>query len=140
MSRKSQKIDLENAIVIFDEGHNMESSCTEACSFEITVKDLQGILEELVHGGKVLTEFREIQEQMAFKVESLELFKERIERLLAAVKSIGLSTQERNCNRNGDYIFTLFGMAGFKKETVAECSIVIENCIKLLGKQRNLQG
>lgn len=45
-ARKSQSIDLENAIVIFDEGHNLESSCNEATSFEISTRDLQNAIKE----------------------------------------------------------------------------------------------
>jgi regulator of telomere elongation helicase 1 len=136
VSRISQKVEIENAIIIFDEGHNMESSCTEAYSFDLTVRDLVGIAEELDHVIGVLKEFEEFKSSVGIEVEAVQKFKERIVKLTGEVKAIGLSKIDRDCTRNGDYIYTLFGMAGFTKETLVENDIFLEKCKKLLGKKR----
>ena len=45
-------IDLKNAIVIIDEAHNIESSCLDSVSLEISLKELQTCLEELEYFNK----------------------------------------------------------------------------------------
>lgn len=45
--RDSFKIDLNNSVIIFDEGHNLPPSQEEINSFEIKCKDLQKCLIEL---------------------------------------------------------------------------------------------
>lgn len=55
-TRESQKIDVSNALVIFDEGHNVESVCTESTSKEISVPNLMRCASEL---NAILREFRE---------------------------------------------------------------------------------
>ena len=44
-SRKNLSISLENAIVIFDEAHNIERVCEESYSFEITSSDITNCIE-----------------------------------------------------------------------------------------------
>lgn len=45
--RKSQGIDLKDAIVIIDEAHNIESSCGDATSIDLIISDLISASEEL---------------------------------------------------------------------------------------------
>jgi len=54
--RKSQEIDLKNAIVIFDEAHNLESSCAEATSFSLTNLQISSCLDELQKATDILLE------------------------------------------------------------------------------------
>jgi regulator of telomere elongation helicase 1 len=42
--RASLKIDFQNSIIIFDEGHNVPSSCEEAASFSIDSNGLQKVI------------------------------------------------------------------------------------------------
>ena len=39
--RNSIKINLENAVIIFDEAHNIENSAESACSLEIPIKNIE---------------------------------------------------------------------------------------------------
>ena len=45
--RKSQEVDLKNAIIIFDEAHNLEGSCAEATSFSLTNVQISSCLDEV---------------------------------------------------------------------------------------------
>ncbi|KNE62267.1 DNA repair helicase (rad3) [Allomyces macrogynus ATCC 38327] len=45
-NRKQQNIELANAIIIFDEAHNLESSCTDAVSIDLSVQDVEQCIEE----------------------------------------------------------------------------------------------
>lgn len=54
--RKSQEIDLNNAIVIFDEAHNLEASCAEATSFSLTNLQISACLDELHKATDIIFE------------------------------------------------------------------------------------
>jgi regulator of telomere elongation helicase 1 len=38
--RSQVKLSIENAVIIFDEGHNIESQCEDIFAFEISLNDL----------------------------------------------------------------------------------------------------
>ncbi|CAK9068437.1 unnamed protein product [Durusdinium trenchii] len=46
-TRESLQVSLKNSILIFDEGHNIERSCEENASFELTQADIAGAIGEL---------------------------------------------------------------------------------------------
>lgn len=48
-ARRAQGINVDNAIIIFDEAHNVESSCGDATSFEISSTDLSKAVREVHH-------------------------------------------------------------------------------------------
>ena len=45
--RRSQQLDLQGSVVIFDEGHNLESICEESASSEISSVTLASVVKEL---------------------------------------------------------------------------------------------
>lgn len=45
--RKATSVNLEGAVVILDEAHNIESVCRDAGSLELTVQDLGSLAVEL---------------------------------------------------------------------------------------------
>ncbi|KAI9183992.1 hypothetical protein H9P43_003045 [Blastocladiella emersonii ATCC 22665] len=47
VNRKQQNLDLSDGIIIFDEAHNLESSCTDAVSVEFNEADLTACLDEI---------------------------------------------------------------------------------------------
>jgi len=61
-AREAMQVSLRNSILIFDEGHNIERSCEETASFELTSQDLGNAIAEiddafeLVKEGEVNTE------------------------------------------------------------------------------------
>jgi regulator of telomere elongation helicase 1 len=70
-ARKSQSINVENAIVIFDEGHNVESCCSDATSFELTSDDLDKAMVEVKIAIEILPGSQADRERM-ITIESLE--------------------------------------------------------------------
>lgn len=46
-TRESLQVSLQNSILIFDEGHNIEKSCEAAASFELHSADLPNAIQEL---------------------------------------------------------------------------------------------
>ena len=46
-ARRAQNIDVSNAVIIFDEAHNLESSCNESTSFDISSYEIATAIHEV---------------------------------------------------------------------------------------------
>jgi hypothetical protein len=46
-TRAAQGINVKNSIIIFDEAHNIEKSCEEAASFELTMFEIGQCIDEV---------------------------------------------------------------------------------------------
>jgi hypothetical protein len=58
IARKAIGISLENAVLIFDEAHNVESVASEAASYAVTSNDLAGCIGEVQQFIQALSEGR----------------------------------------------------------------------------------
>lgn len=56
VSTLSTQINWSNAVVIFDEAHNLESVASDASSFELTSAQIAGAQEEALRCHKLYTE------------------------------------------------------------------------------------
>jgi regulator of telomere elongation helicase 1 len=56
-ARKSMGIDVDNAIIIFDEAHNVESSCGDAHSFDLSTLDLKKAQKEVEFCYKLIDNY-----------------------------------------------------------------------------------
>jgi regulator of telomere elongation helicase 1 len=61
-SRKAQNIDVKDAIIIFDEAHNLEGSCGDATSFEISSLDIATAILE-VEGVKRILQYAGLEQE-----------------------------------------------------------------------------
>ena len=94
-TRKNQNIGLENAIIIFDEAHNIEKVCEESYSFEITSLDIANCIENCqLTLARILEDGGESMSSGGGLVENNELTKEDV----LTMKAIFLSL-EREFNK-----------------------------------------
>lgn len=68
-TRESVRISWENAVVIIDEAHNIESAAAEAASFDLTsaitsgcIQDLQKLLKEIKGRCRAILGMEEVRE------------------------------------------------------------------------------
>lgn len=52
--RNTLEIDWKDAVIIFDEAHNLERVAADAASFTLTSTDIATCIEELQHGIRIL--------------------------------------------------------------------------------------
>lgn len=55
-------VELNNAVIIFDEAHNVEKMCEESASTQITTTDIAMAIEELTHLMKAMEKNAEVFE------------------------------------------------------------------------------
>lgn len=92
-TRNILNLDLQNSIIIIDEGHNIESVAEEALSFKICESDLKAFLEAIQAVTTALDNSHDFDENIRNKVdmESLYTLSRNIHALLAWIRDQPLS-------------------------------------------------
>ncbi|KAI8834702.1 hypothetical protein BC829DRAFT_69279 [Chytridium lagenaria] len=117
--RRSQRIDLKNAIIIFDEAHNLEAACTESSSFEISETHIATCISELEEYYSTFSEVKKgsaafvsvngvIASVNLFSVESLTVC---VKSLLKEVRSIPMDAKSTSMVFFGDFFINLLQSA-----------------------------
>ncbi|KAI9203774.1 helicase C-terminal domain-containing protein [Polychytrium aggregatum] len=134
--RKSLGITLSNAVIIFDEAHNMESACTEAASFELTPTDLANAIIEIRRcqdiASSPLYPVDEPSVSDFAKVEDLIL---RFEAELSTVSKE--LDQNRQVLKEGSFIFELFSKLGITFTTIEPLFAILSHASLLLAEGGN---
>lgn len=117
-----------NAILIFDEAHNVETSCSESSSASLTVPDItRAIFETLqcvsfsqTQGSKLVISFSVLQEM-------LEKYRESVE-------SIPLNGANKEATRSGDFIYSLFKDIGVTFENFSSWFEIFDSAVELYSQ------
>jgi regulator of telomere elongation helicase 1 len=133
VARKSQNIDLNNAIVIFDEGHNIESSCCEISSFELAVSDLEQARKELETCIRFLSDGNERDIVPLSKTDVQDLINS-LDNFIQAVRNLNLS-KENDLTKPGKFIYDLFLNMNVNLETGVKIMQTIDWTIELLSSR-----
>ena len=118
--RNTNGVDLKNAIVILDEGHNVEKTCEEAASFELTSIDIAACINDLDAILKRRTEPQLAENREAEAAGELKLLcgiKAILLDFETYMDSIAIPTQE-GVTKPGSFIFLLFQKCGIRFDTV----------------------
>jgi len=120
-SRDSMQVSLKNSILIFDEGHNIERSCEENASFELTQADIAGAIGELedafdlVERGEVTDEVLKDTPCEVF-LKHVNLVKKHLFALEDAISAQVLeqdaATERLMCKASGSRIWQLLAQPG----------------------------
>lgn len=102
VARKALGLNLRNCVVIFDEGHNIESVCEGVAGFELSLEDLDFSIAEVEDAASLLEDGKcehvvggtNLEGEPVSSSNSPKLSVEDLKSLLALVKSKLLSLQE----------------------------------------------
>ncbi|KAL3898360.1 MAG: hypothetical protein SGCHY_002794 [Lobulomycetales sp.] len=123
VSRSSQKIDLKNSILIFDESHNLESSCRDVSSWEISTSMMENCAAQLeVAKGSAPPEYSSTYVKL----------KEATLQISFLLKSALGTNSEKT--KPGDVVLQIFKDAGIEEKTWQKYEEVIKYTSKLLGR------
>ena len=119
--RNMNGVDLKNAIVILDEGHNVEKTCEEAASFELSSIDIAACISDLDSIIKRRTDPLLAENREAEAAEELKLLcgiKAILLDFETHMDSIPIPAQE-GITKPGSFIFQLFQKCGIRFDTVS---------------------
>lgn len=115
VARKANKIELSNAICIFDEAHNIEKICEESASVQIKSSDVAMAIEDTTHIMKAMSggEMQDSgDEPKDFTIDDLALLKDMLLELEKAMDDIFVENKQEGATFPASYIFDLLGKAG----------------------------
>ncbi|CAL8363813.1 unnamed protein product [Lota lota] len=128
-SRRAQNIDLNGAVVIFDEAHNVERICEESTSFDLTPYDLTSAIEvvnsvlkeqaeEASSGEPISDNFvsGSLNSDLKLNIAAIANIKRMLLDLEAVIDSYEVSS-EKGLTKPGSFIYELFQKANLTFET-----------------------
>ncbi|KAJ3385435.1 hypothetical protein HDU92_003076 [Lobulomyces angularis] len=130
ISRKSQKIYVRDSILIFDEGHNLEVTCGDASSFELTTEDLNRALREISHCIQFAKE-KCFRKEL---IESFENLKNAVENFKLEILKINLKTTKTEFEAL--FIHQLFENIGVLPASFQELKLISNEIYKLLINEK----
>ncbi|XP_058859713.1 regulator of telomere elongation helicase 1 isoform X2 [Acipenser ruthenus] len=135
-SRRAHNIELKGAVVIFDEAHNVEKTCEESASFDLTPYDIATAIEAV---NRVLSEqarkvgqsdeeFHMEAAVSGLKMDVVDIAKIKmiLLDLEAAIDSIDLPANGKGVTKPGSFIFELFKKAQLTFETKSSVLEAVE--------------
>ncbi|KDO28776.1 hypothetical protein SPRG_19987 [Saprolegnia parasitica CBS 223.65] len=106
--RASLGVSLENAILIFDEAHNVESIASEAASYSLSTEDIQGCIKEAQECHRMIATSRYVPEESSFlSTQSVTTLMELLMEIERGLLSFPVS-KDGGCTKPGEYIFDFF--------------------------------
>uniref|UniRef100_A0A8C5HC08 Regulator of telomere elongation helicase 1 n=1 Tax=Gouania willdenowi TaxID=441366 RepID=A0A8C5HC08_GOUWI len=141
-SRKAHNIDLNGAVVIFDEAHNVEKTCEQSTSFDLTPYDLASAISAvdklLVEQVKDVDQKDSVSED--FNVENLMvglLSSGILLNLEAAIDSYEVRS-DKGITKPGMFIYELLERAGLKYNNKAAISEALEQIMGCLAGKHGI--
>ncbi|KAJ3090221.1 Regulator of telomere elongation helicase 1 [Quaeritorhiza haematococci] len=115
-SRKAQNIDVRNAILIFDEGHNLEGACGETSSFELTASDRANCRDEVAHCVQIASNFGSAGSE--YTAAEFAILRDLLDQLEHELNALELSPTTRDLVRPGEFMLQLLGRLNITFENV----------------------
>ncbi|CAM9495738.1 unnamed protein product, partial [Ectocarpus fasciculatus] len=118
-TRRGIKINWSNAVVIFDEAHNLESVASDASSFELTSAQIAGAQGEALRCHKLCTDGAVDEEGGggASQADNALLVKQALHLLEDVMERVDLPASGKGVTQKGEYVYALFGHAGITFDT-----------------------
>ncbi|KAJ1967468.1 Regulator of telomere elongation helicase 1 [Dispira parvispora] len=128
--RKSQQLDLKNAVVVFDEAHNLEGQCNDVCSFDLSLRTLQKAIRDLrsyitqTDTGITpsSTDIDDIQWLLSF----LTVVQKQVE------QDLGSLTEGQEDIRSGTYLLDLLARAGLDSSNQSHYLHTMERIVETI--------
>ncbi|TPX40958.1 hypothetical protein SeLEV6574_g06319 [Synchytrium endobioticum] len=133
-TRENQKIDVSNAILIFDEGHNLEGSCSDATSIDITTKDLSDCVKEAHQCMNRLEPHQDVSaDEFALLGALLQNFVEQVE-------GVELNNATKSVTKPGEFMFQLFNLLNINHGTVFTLLAQLDAGIDIIAQDSQEKG
>ncbi|XP_028265635.1 regulator of telomere elongation helicase 1 isoform X2 [Parambassis ranga] len=128
-SRRAHNIELNGAVVIFDEAHNVEKTCEESTSFDLTPYDVASAIaavdrllveqaKEASHGDSVTEDFNveSLNSSSKIEISTIAKIKQILLNLEAAIDSYNVPS-DKGITKPGIFIYELLQKANLTYDT-----------------------
>ncbi|KAG5282719.1 hypothetical protein AALO_G00059110 [Alosa alosa] len=142
-SRRAHNIELQGAVVIFDEAHNVEKMCEESTSFDLTPYDLTSALQavdKLLHeqvgdAGKEEDLSETSSSALKLDITSVAKIKQIIMDLEMNINTFEIPPSSQGITKPGSFIYELFQKAQVTFDTKTSVAETIDQITGYLSSQ-----
>ncbi|XP_042395761.1 regulator of telomere elongation helicase 1 homolog isoform X2 [Zingiber officinale] len=140
--RSLSGIQWSNAVLIFDEGHNLESICADAASFDLP----SGLLTACISEAKqcvdlcIQRKIIEKSDEKQFNPENYAILRALLLKLEAHIAEVTIESRELGFTRSGDYIYEFLSDLNITFETANMLVDTIDNAALLLEENTSEVG
>ncbi|PFX28485.1 Regulator of telomere elongation helicase 1 [Stylophora pistillata] len=147
-SRKANNVDISSSIILFDEAHNLEKTCEETASFDLTSFDIASCIEDVAQCIEII----ECREQNVLDATETAADVDISKEDLAHLKSLFIELEKlidiQELPKNGDgltkpgsFMFELLGKLNMNFSTKDQVLEVLDKCNTLLvGDTQKFRG
>ncbi|KAI9139228.1 helicase C-terminal domain-containing protein [Paraphysoderma sedebokerense] len=128
-SRENQNIDVKNSIIIFDEAHNLESTCGDATSFELSSTDIALCINE---ADECIRIAGDMTYQGKFDADSYALVKALLVKFERHLDSIEIPASSNDIVKPGKFIYELFENISVQFSNVYALLQILEEGVSLI--------
>ncbi|XP_078428073.1 RAD3-like DNA-binding helicase protein isoform X2 [Wolffia australiana] len=134
-------IQWDNAVLIFDEAHNLESVCADAASFDLPLRFLSACISEADQCVSLAAKRRSIQKsaENEHDPENYAILKALLLKLEKRISEVVIDSKESGFTRPGLYIYEFLAELNITSETANMLTGTIESCVQLL-EERHMNG
>ena len=144
--RQINSVDLKNAIVLLDEAHNVEKTCEEAASFEVSTYDLASAQADCDECHKILEEKNAAMSgfdegsstESAITLEDTMKLKDIFNKIEKVVMEPVLSSENPKMVANSEFLFNALSKHNIDASSVKSIIDAIDQCNALLASQTNI--
>ncbi|URD77018.1 regulator of telomere elongation helicase [Musa troglodytarum] len=139
--RSLSGIDWNNAVLIFDEAHNLESICADAASFDLPSGYLTACISEAKQCVDVCIKRRVVEKSAdkEFDPENYAILRALLLKLETRIAEVTIESRELGFTRPGDYIYEFLSDLNITYETANMLIDTIDNAALLL-EEGNTSG
>ncbi|KAF0701694.1 Aste57867_7890 [Aphanomyces stellatus] len=131
--RQSLGVTLENAVLIFDEAHNVESVATEAASYSLSSLDVQGCIKEVDECYEHITAGRiHPNEDTYLNSQSAITLKNLLLEIHSGLNNFPLN-DAGGCTKPGAFIFEFFKQFNISFDTASMVLTITEQVIEAMS-------
>ncbi|CAK4151876.1 unnamed protein product [Aphanomyces euteiches] len=131
--RNSLGVTLENAVLVFDEAHNVESVATEAASYSLSSVDIQGCIREVDECHNLIVSGRvHPGEDTYLSSQSATTLKNLLVEILAGLNTFPLN-DKGGCTKPGSFIFDFFKQFNISFDTAPMVTTITEQVIEAMS-------
>ncbi|KAJ1656356.1 Regulator of telomere elongation helicase 1 [Dispira simplex] len=128
--RKSQQLDLKNAVVVFDEAHNLEGQCNDVCSFDLPLRTLQKTIQDLrsylLQTDTGITSSSTDLDDIQWLLSPLIVLQEQVE------QDLGCLTEGQENIRPGTYLLDLLARGGLNSSNQSHYLHTMERVVETI--------
>ncbi|CAA7409948.1 unnamed protein product [Spirodela intermedia] len=134
-------IQWDNAVLIFDEAHNLESICADAASFDLPLGSLSACISEANQCVSISIKRRTIQKsaEKDHDPDNYAILKALLMKLEKRICEVVIDSKELGFTRPGLYIYEFLSELNITFETANMLTSTIESGVQLL-EERHMNG